>query len=182
MRLKLPACLCPGWKSDQGTVGLGTEPNQVEFPGFSGHSVSAVSVLPQTALGSRRRGDCGDGCDCRSDRYSRRHRVGSGCGHCRCGCCSQIQPPSRCPALALHPAPIIVRLHSSCVFSTSSSPRHTRVAKLLRQPPSATPIRIDATRSRIRPDRRPLVRCQTRESRIGSSYQSERWSTCTGAL
>jgi transposase len=55
----------------------------VEFPGFGGHPVTAVSEPLRTALGSRRLGDCGGGPDCRSYRCSRRHRSGRAPGSCR---------------------------------------------------------------------------------------------------
>lgn len=46
----------------------------VEFPGFSGGSVSVVSARPQIAQGSCRRDDCGGGSDCRSGRCNRQCR------------------------------------------------------------------------------------------------------------
>ena len=69
--------------SDGYEVELTEAEAQVEFPGFGGYPVTAVSEPLRTALGSRRLGDCGGGSDCRSYRCSRRHRSGRALGSCR---------------------------------------------------------------------------------------------------
>jgi len=56
---------------------------KMEFPGFGGDFVTAVSGPLRTALGSRRLGDCAGGYDCRSDRCSRPPRSTPALGSCR---------------------------------------------------------------------------------------------------